>query len=628
MAFYNGVITMHKFITYIFSIVLLSACGGGGSGSTSSGSTSNTITMSLSDGQDVTQTDYIDTVGQTTFIITNSSNDTLNISKIYLQDNTVDNIDNSHSNCIASVASEKSCNLAINITNVYTTKQEINVVFVTDKGNQVIMLPVHNYNISTPSLTLTVESDPGSTFLFDNKLDNVGGNLHFTLTNNEPDPVYIDAISLVTPSSYDTIDQSTNLCSGTLYGHQSCTFNAYYDAVGINAPFIESFLINYRGGVYVKSYTNRTLPPVVSANFNCKNAGICTVNFTAPNNHKIIITNFSLQTDPSKYNVSITPTESGGCVAGLDLTQQKSCSYNVVAESLPAQYGTGINMIYRYYIDDNNYIDELVDSSGTIKVNIQDLMNTMGISSSIPSICAAKGGQEYPGYWQPGVAQFSAWGGGGIYHIKKVEFTPGNTNYEDYATKTLITAEQAVLKDTCTGAALSGSYCYIDLQAGCNGYGAAGDLKLTYTVDNNPTEFTYTQTLSDVANPDVEVSAGEGDNMKIVWKEGQPVPTEPIHINIPPSNLAGFNIVFYNWYEAGSYTIISDNYKLYAAQGIPNCFGDLGLDPSDNFYPTGTGPYCGVGMDFSKQIPGTSIPMSLSVGNRGQYTLNFIFDIE
>jgi hypothetical protein len=137
-------------------------------------------------------------------------------------------------------------------------------------------------------------------------------------------------------------------------------------------------------------------------------------------------------------------------------------------------------------------------------------------------------------------------------------------------------------------------------------------------------------TLSKISSPELEVNVGSGDNFKTIWNSKMPVPTKPIHVEIPPTDLAAFIIGIQNWRHQSTYFTVDDNYNKYKTAGVPNCLGNYGMDGNTTFFWTtgkDQGDHCGLNYDFSKVPTGTSIPTTLTTGINNEVTLNIIWDV-
>jgi hypothetical protein len=621
---------LKNLFVYCLLAVGLLGCGSGNGGENIQAGTPLSISFN---GQNVNQIDHLKDIGLVKFTITNISDKSINIESINLGNDFEDTISRKDTTCINTLSSNQNCVLALNLIKVYTTKQQINVNFSTDRGVVVIPFSVWNYNWMKPSISLDVESDADQKFSYYKVLYKPAGDIRFLLTNTGTSPVFIESINFNTISPYNNIIEASNLCGGTLYESQTCYFTIHYGDLAsrynnITGGLIESFIINYAGGSKFESYSNDVIVPTIYDSANCHNLGICTIYLNNSTSQKIILNDFANL--KSTADMEITPTESNGCYPGMTIPQGKSsCNVNFVAKSLPARFNLYyyLGTSFKYYIDESKdlYVNSTnAQESVDIQINAENALSTKYNSPTVPSQCSNYGGKSNVHGWltlgtvEPNIT----------YHILSTKFTPSATNYTNYISKSVITPSEAILKDGCAGSTVNNNnYCEVDFQSGCQGHGSAGVIEFKYTVDNNPTVFSYAQQLGEIEQPVVEIDVGYLDSFKTVWKTGQPIPSNPIHVNVPPQDGAGFLFGFYNWNTSGSYTIISDNYNKYKTTGVPNCLGNMGLDPSVNFWATGFGAYCGINMDFTNVASGTQVPISLSVGNRGQDTLQFIFDI-
>jgi hypothetical protein len=606
------------------AFLILSSCVGGSDGAVQINPANSALGIQINN-QDLSKINFVKNIGQTKLQISNVSNKLIDIAKFTLDNDTIDSIDDKNTTCITILAPGEQCNVALNINGIYTKEQTINLIATTGVGDINFSIPVWNYNWQNTNLALTINGNPA----FDpwGNLDIIDGDTTFKVTNSEDAPIYIDAIVFNTPSAVNKLVESENTCGGTLEGHQSCFMHIDYEDVGNLNPFAESIVIEARDTIQNFNYRNRALTPDPEIDYRCTNPGICNINFATSSTHKMILESIEYQPDPAEYDVVIEPTKSNGCVAGIDLASIKMCSFNIRANKVPTAYNTELYFHYRYYIDDSRYIEKKTYSEhGGISLDIKDLMEISAISNAIPASCESHKGRKIPDEWRDGGVEVRANWANVSYIIKSAEFIPGKTNYESYATQ-IITPEQAIISNNCTGMDVSKGVCQIRLQAGCEGYGSAGTIKLTYTIGNNPTVFTLTQELPKVMEPFIIIDSGYGEfPFHTIWKTGQDLST-PFHVSMPASN-TGFNISNLNWRMTGMYTKISDNYDQFKALGFPNCFGQYGMDATDNFYPTGTNPYCGISVDLKTQAPGTSIPFTLWLGNRAQDKIEVIFDIQ
>ena len=617
---------MNKMFGLLLAVSLI-GCNGGG------GNTNDSQSLSMSfNGQEISRVDFVNSIGQAKFEITNTDKDAVVINSIAIANDSIDTIDSKNTTCIGSIANGHKCTLAINLNGIYTQKQQLNILFNSNNGVLSIPVAVWNYNYTKPSLFLTVESDNNSNFESWSTLSKPAGDIHFILTNTGGSPIFIQKINLDTIDPYNKLIESNNLCKGTLRKSQSCYFvgsyvpSGRYDYPGLH----ESIIISYLGGESKIAYSNKITAPSVQVFASCQNLGICKLNFYNPvTSGKVILRNFGNFETYLPENLTMLPAESNGCVKGMILPSgSSSCGFNFIAKSLPVLWHLDkLDANYQYYIDESEdiYSNGYTTNNESVDVRIfaQNDLNISGTLWPVYSRCTNFGGRgDTSSKMQMRVGYYE-----GNYHIKSVEFVAGTTNYTDYANKKVITPEEAIISDACTGTTVSkDKMCIIELQSGCQGYGNAGTVTVKYTYNDNPTEFTYVQHLGEVAQPDVEVGVCVADEVECstIWRTGQPTP-KPISItSIHPSILAHFS----NWDISGSYTKISENYDMYKARGVPSCFGNMGMDSSDNFWATGFGQDCGISMDFSSVASGTQIPISLSVGNRAQDTLHFIFNVQ
>lgn len=609
-------------------ILTLTACSSGGAGGSTPSNKVNNLTMQFNN-QDISKVDFVRSIGQTKLQLTNITDKPISIASIALN-NDIDVVDNKNTDCLTTLSPSQKCSLVININAIYTKVQALNVTLTTDSGDNAFSIPVWNYNWSKTSLALSIESHPA--FNYYNELNVVDGDTTLKLTNSESAPIYIESITFNTSSRFNKLIESENTCGGTLSSQQECFIHIDYEDIGSHHPFAESLVIGARDTSQNFAYTNKTTPPELGVKFNCKNPGICNINFMPATEHKLILESIIFTNPPEKEGVVIVPTKTNGCKSGIDLATAKYCGLDISATKMPTDYSTDIRISYRYYLDDTTYEDLMAYTKDYISVHIADNLSLHSMTDNIPSLCSARKGQKDSSHWQDGWLELYAGQRGVPYIIKKVELIPSATNYEDYDTKTLITPEQAIFSEDCTKTILGtvdDRHCWVRLQAGCQGYGSAGVLNFTYTVGDNPTEFHFIQQLPDIEQPRVDISAGYGSDIpfKYIWKTGQGSTLEPIHVNIPQSSVS-FHIANDNWGETGTFTKISENYERYKSLGIPNCFGHNGMDASDNFFPTGRDSYCGMSMDLKGQVPGSSVPFTLWVGSRAQDKVDVIFDVQ
>lgn len=597
-------------------------------------SVQNGATLSMSfNNQNVNQIDHIKNIGLVEFKVTNISNKSINIESINLGNDFEDTINSKYTTCISTLASGQNCVLAINLIKVYTAKQEIIVNFIADTGAVTIPFSVWNYNWMKPSISLDVESDTDQKFSYYRVLYEPAGDVRFNLLNNGGSPVYIESINFNTVSPYNYMVESSNLCGGTLYESQSCFYTVHYGDLAtrynnVTGGLVESFIISYAGGSKLELYSNDVIVPTITDKVHCYNLGICTIYLNNPTSQEIVLNDFANL--KSTATMEVRPTESNGCYPGMIIPQGKSsCNFKFVAKSLPARFNLYgyLGSSFKYYVDESKgiYVNSIsAKESVEIEIYAKNALSTLSNSSPVPSQCSNFGGKtKVNGSLTLGTLEQNT-----TYHILSMKFTSSDTNYTDYSKRVVITSGEAIFHDGCTGSILDNNHsCKVDFQGGCQGFGSAGVMEFNYTIDDNPTVFTYTQQLGEIAQPIVEIDVGYLDSFKQVWKTGQPIPSQPIHVNVPAQDGAGFLFGFYNWNTSGSYTIISDNYNQYKTPGVPNCLGNMGLDPAINFWATGSGAYCGINMDFTNVASGTQIPIDLSVGNHGQDTLHFIFDI-
>lgn len=636
---------MHiKKLSYLISIILC-ACSAGNSNS-GLAPTNSPLSLDLN-GQDVTHININD-IGQVKLELFNNSINPIDVQDIYLTNITnnndtknsiTDEIDHKNTTCINSTLNQNTkCTLSLDINGIYTQSQPININFVTSQGTTSIPISVWNYNVNTshPKLNLTVDRDIGGNFSDRDILDNRGGFRTFTLSNNDNTRVFIDSITLKTPSQHNFIIDKQNLCGGTLSPKDSCTFTVSYEDVGEIYPKLsEEIDVNYKGGAYARKYTNKTTPPEITPHFNCKALGVCNISFDTPtkNKHKITIDKYNFWSDPLQDYINITPSAQNGCLDGLDISTQNTCSFDITATKVPTSYATRIDFKYTYYIDGASYASSDAISDDVMKMHIDNTLEVSYKDSEIPSFCMERGGNDDDASHRGGITLSSS---DNEYLIKNITFTPSSTNYQDYKTKRLITQPEAVANygkyhDTCTGATVKkGHDCSVYIWAGCEASGdSAGTLEFTYIDKKNPTvDQKLTETLSKISSPELEIDAGEGDNLKTIWNSRMPVPQSPIHVKVPPSITAGFNIGIINWRHQSSYFKVGKEYEQYKFPGIPNCLGGTGMGGNDTFFwATGRGDLCGLGYDFSKVPIGTSISTTLITGVNQEITLNVIWDI-
>ncbi len=619
----------------ISSVLLLSACTGGqGTDNT----TPNPPTLSLNlNGQDVTKS-TVDKTGLVEFQLSNNTTSQVSVNNVSLKSpdnknqNETDIINYSLTDCQGkSLDKGNICTIAIEIKGIYTTAQTLGLKLNTNLGVINIPISVWNYNNTHDKikLELTVDGELGEYFVSKNDLRGEAGIRTFTFTNqDEHVQIYIDNV-IFKGSEYDSLMLQNNSCSGTLKPGGMCSFMVNYEDVGQtypdDAPLRELITINYRGGVYDKNYTNSTHAPYLHSHFNCKHLGVCDISFdnTMYNKHKIVIDDYGVS-GSMESGIEITPSANDGCVDGLDISKQNHCSFDISATKPDARWMSKAEFSYRYYIDDKRIAQYKQISDDMISVSISNSLTVPSMDHEIPNFCLSQGGTdqyaEYLGRVSLGSYQDS-------YIIDSVDFTPSNTNYGDVYRGALVSKEEAIHKDGCTGNIVSKDKpCEMQIWAGCRGYGdTAGVLTFHYRDVNNPHQFEYRVDLPKISTPGLVVSAGYGSHMNEIWNEKMPVPTAPVHITIPHTDIAGFNVAIYNWRNQSTSFKVDTSSAKYLIYGYPFCLGNTGN--TSFFWLTGTFGYCGISYDFSSLPYNTSIPTTFNVGLNNEIPIQVIWDI-
>jgi hypothetical protein len=575
---------------------------------------------------EITKIDVLRTMGQLKLDLTNYNKENISISEITIN-NPIDTLDSNNTTCIKNLTSQESCQIILNINGIYTSKTNVTINLKTSNGGKVINIPIWNYNWNQTQLALLYKDKE-----INSKTQlHVTGDTAFTLVNTGQNPIYIDTLTFDSYKSYNKLITSENSCGGTLNNGDKCYIHIDFKGL-YSSNVIERLIIGYRDGEQKFELNNYTNPNDIKSQskFNCKTLGNCILQLNHSKDHKIVLLNAkTFNKLPVDFN--LIPSENNGCTDNLDITNLNACSLTITANKFPATMRDSLKVTYRYYINETDFIDDYEIIPSGIDIYVMNPIEVSEILNYYTSGCVSHGGKMLEGQWWSNAVQIK-----NVSYldtvqkiiVKSIEFTPSATNYECYAQKTLIKPSEAVLKDGCSKTTLGRSEaCRIDLQAGCEGYGSEGQIKIVYNIENSPTEFTIVRDLADVLQPEIVLVAGEGEHFNHIWQTGQQI-TQPIHVTIPPSNLAGLHVRLDSWRFNGTYTRISRNYLNYMTLGVPDCFGNYGRDIDDDFYPTGINPWCGIGMDFSKEIIGTSIPFTLWLGNRAQDQVDVIFDFK
>lgn len=579
----------------------------------------------------IEELDFIKAIGNTFVTIKNLNDDAVELTNISLS-STQDTIDKQNTTCKDILNPNESCLISLDIKGLYKTKTNINLNLDTNFGKQKIDLPIWNIGWSPTKLALLHDEVPVREDIDFTAL----GDTVLKLVNNSEAMVFIDSITFNSPSHFNKLLTDATTCGGILLSGSSCIIHVDYkgiykwDETTLNK---ESFIIGYNDTTQEFKYINNTRIDKLELGlkFDCQTLGTCILHFNPNPNYKTVIKSYTPIDFPT--NVIMQPNTNQGCENDLDITKLNSCSFNLTTTSYPVDIGyiKAVKVAYRYYVDkeEKYFIDaeSLVYGFSIHEVNpivLEEGNTTYGAS------CFSKKGRIVdPDVFKAITIRNVANSATNIY-IKQIEFTAGTTNYEDYPTKRIITPEEAILNNDCSNATIAPNYkCEIQLQGGCQGYGSEGDIKITYAIDNSSETFIINKHLADVKEGRIELGIGEGEHFQYIWNAGELIKPE-YRITIPPAKPAGFLIAFPDWRDSASYTQISDNYLDYMLSGfrVNACLGDMGRDINDNFFTSGKYPFCGIGMDFSTQQAGTSIPFVLHLGSRAQYEIHTVFDIK
>ncbi len=658
----------------MLNISLIACMGNAGS--------NNQDMLSASIGSKNINTAFVDNIGKTAITITNiysteltlnhialdsinnagkynvTANNNQQIISINPQNINEDTIDKINSTCLnMTLKPLESCVLMINFDKVYTKRQTNTIKFNTNRGATKIHFDIWNHNVwllhkpilSVKQISPNQKHEPNknnintysnhSTTIHDDylaydEISGATGEKTIRVTNNDVTAIYINKIGLTTVSEFNKILAHKNTCGGSLLPKHSCDIVIDYEDLDARdvyqgKPLKEALQIGYLDGLddIIVNYTNN-IGANIQASMVCQHTGICNMQFNnQDSSHKIVFEkiNYSAPSKPKDHNISITPTIQNGCIQGIDVVNNNFCSFDVVAKAIPTQYSSYVDLYFTYYINDATPVLIHTGGKSRISLNVQNFIKVTA-SANMPSLCASRGGIQQYHVWSDGFVVVTS-NNLEQYNIKNIKFIPSNTNFEDYENRILITQEQAILQDDCTGHDFNqNNTCTIKLTAGCEGFASAGYLDASYTIGNNPTIFHDIWQLGNIIQPIVKVSAGQGMHFSEYWYSDRDLRDE-FSVDVLPDHAAGFNIsIIDTWGVAGTYFKISNNYNEYKELELLSCLGRNGMNPADNFFPTGRDKSCGIGMNFTN-YPNTSIPIDLLVGNRAERHLKVIFNI-